>query len=1032
MRSRLPSGHALALGISSLALGAALMAPSAAVAQATSAVRGTVVGAQPGTTVTAIDGNTGQRITARTGANGTYAITGLRPGTYRIEVEGRQPRSVVLPVGLTITFDVPEGGAPGEGAGAGAPAEASGNDIVVVGTRQQEVRSATVSTSVSQAQIENLPQNDRNFLNFAALAPGVNVSPSAGARRVQAGATSADNINVFIDGLSLKNPVNHGGVAGQNFSLGNPFPQSAIQEFKVDTQNFKAEYEQAGSAIITAVTKTGGTEFHGGGFGEWQPKSFIGRPFFDRPGNANNPTGANPKPDYNRWQYGADLGGPIIKDVLHFFAAFEGTDQKLASDAINLQTSQGVPAAVASRYNGTAPKDFSQRLYFGKLTFFATDADTVNLSTFLRRESNLSDFGGTSVPEHGRTLESNNDLFQFEWAHRGNNWLNEFTVAYQKVQNGTPRVTQAPEQILTPGRVPPALQPSTDTIAALGGASFEQYDKQRTLTIKNNITLTGDTHIIKGGLRLAFNKLSREEDFRGNGTYFFEGPNYTSFDASTPFAAEVSTVPVRAAQTNNTQVGVFIQDDWTPDDHWTVNAGIRWDFETDAKNENFITPPAIANALRNYAGWQAAGINAEDYISNGDNRRPYWKAFQPRIGVSYDVKGDRDLILFAGAGRYFDRPLFITAGIETIKSYYQSTSRLNFCDGPNQPTCVAVAAASGGTLPRSYTQYNPAFKNVDTLRAAAIAQGQGGDVWLLNNDTKLPYSDQFNIGIRKRFGPVQTSLAFSHIRSHNIFQFVRGNRYSNGWYTRLLQRDGAGNVIGCTDGGNTWIQDQMPDVDFAACPAKAGDLAGYNGKLNIGRNDGEAVYNAIYITAEKPYSDASGWGFTTSLTLQRPRTNVAQELGSDEFFNGPDQRVYGWQNVPGTEKYRFVGTGIVKLPFDVRFSGTLTLGSGPSFGNIVFGLPNQPQEACCFGNLGGKFYPKETFAYSNLDLRVAKTFEMPWGHDLEASFAAFNVFDTVNRNYSAWGAGSGQNPTFEENGTVGNARSFQAGLKYRF
>ncbi|PWQ83347.1 hypothetical protein DKY64_22570, partial [Stenotrophomonas maltophilia] len=84
-----------------------------------------------------------------------------------------------------------------------------------------------------------------------------------------------------------------------------------------------------------------------------------------------------------------DLGGPIIKDVLHFFAAFEGTDQKLASDAINLQTSQGVPAAIASRYNGTAPKDFSQRLYFGKLTFFATDADTVNLSTFLRRESNL-------------------------------------------------------------------------------------------------------------------------------------------------------------------------------------------------------------------------------------------------------------------------------------------------------------------------------------------------------------------------------------------------------------------------------------------------------------------------------------------------------------------------------------------------------------------------------------------------------------------------------------------------------------------
>ena len=63
---------------------------------------------------------------------------------------------------------------------------------------------------------------------------------------------------------------------------------------------------------------------------------------------------------------------------------------------------------------------------------------------------------------------------------------------------------------------------------------------------------------------------------------------------------------------------------------------------------------------------------------------------------------------------------------------------------------------------------------------------------------------------------------------------------------------------------------------------------------------------------------------------------------------------------------------------------------------------------------------------------MAKNFELPWGHDFEVSFAAFNVFDTVNRNYTAWGAGSGQNPTLEENGTVGNARSFQAGVKYRF
>jgi outer membrane receptor protein involved in Fe transport len=88
-----------------------------------------------------------------------------------------------------------------------------------------------------------------------------------------------------------------------------------------------------------------------------------------------------------------------------------------------------------------------------------------------------------------------------------------------------------------------------------------------------------------------------------------------------------------------------VQDDWTPDEHWTINAGLRWDFETNAKNEKFVTPAKIATALANYPGWKAAGIDPEDYISTGDNRKPVWKAFQPRLGVSYDVNGDRDLVL---------------------------------------------------------------------------------------------------------------------------------------------------------------------------------------------------------------------------------------------------------------------------------------------------------------------------------------------------------------------------------------------------
>lgn len=1016
-------------GISAGAFAAALMVSTSALAQTTSALRGHVEGASAGTTVTITDNSTGRTVTATVDANGNYFVPGLRPGTYRVEAPGVEAEAIVVPVGQTVVYDI----APP------AAAPAGGSEVVVTGRRgRNEVRTATITTNVSPLQIENLPQNDRNFLNFAALAPGVSVSPPGSNRQVQAGAVSPDQTNVFIDGLSMKNPINHGGLSGQNFSEGNPFPQLAIQEFAVNTQNFKAEYEQAGSAIITAVTKTGGQELHGTLFGEWQPKAFFGRPYFDRPGKANNLAGTNPKPDYGRWQYGADLGGPIIKDVLHFYGAFEATDKTKPSGNVELKSP--VPANLISQYNGSYGLDFSQKLYFGKLTLFASAQDTINLSAFIRDESNTGGVGGTSVPSHGGPINNKVKNFQVDWSHRGDNWLNELFLSYSVVENGARRGSAGPEIVLSDGI-------NFGTVAALGAASFEQNDSLKSWTIKDNVTFYGGAHTIKAGAKVSFNKYARLEDNRSNGGYFFNAANYTGFDTSTPYGARINVKTFEPARANNTQIGLFVQDDWALDDHWTFNLGLRWDFETNAKNEKFVTPADIAAALRAYPGWKAAGINPEDYISTGKNRDPFWGAFQPRIGISYDVNGDRDLVFFAGAGRYYDRPLFITSGIETIKATRERVPEVRFCTEvttggvPNCQDLRNTNQANPGTLPRGTIPWSPAYRDVNALRTAAASIGSGGDIWLLNNKTKLPYSDQFNIGVRKRFGEIQTALTYSHIRSHNVFRFVRGNRYSNGWYTRRLQYsptdlngDGQLNdVTGCTNGGNTWIQDSFPNIDYAACPATQGDLAGFDGKLNIGDNSGKAVYNAIYLTAEKPFTANSRWGFTAALTVQFARTNVAQELANnDEFYNGASVDAYGWGWVQGVEKYRFVGTGIFRGPFDTVISGTLTMSSGPAFGNVIFGLPNQPQEACCYGNMGGVFFPDTLLGYETLDLRIAKNFKMPWGHDLEASFAAFNVFDTVNRNYSAWGAGSGANPTFRESGTVGNARSFQAGLKYKF
>ena len=114
----------------------------------------------------------------------------------------------------------------------------------------------------------------------------------------------------------------------------------------------------------------------------------------------------------------------------------------------------------------------------------------------------------------------------------------------------------------------------------------------------------------------------------------------------------------------------------------------------------------------------------------------------------------------------------------------------------------------------------------------------------------------------------------------------------------------------------------------------------------------------------------------------------------------------------------------------------LTLTSCPSFGKLLAPWNSSiqpPDGACCYSNFGGVYFPKKDIGYKRLDLRVAKTFKMPWGHEATIDFAAFNVFNWLNRNYSAWGAGAGDNPPLKENSQVGNdQREFQVGLKYKF
>ncbi len=153
-------------------------------------------------------------------------------------------------------------------------------NVTVIGEKTQivlDTRSSAVSSNITPQQMEDLPLANRNFISFAGLAPGISITQDndAGGVYFGSGGAKTEQVNAFIDGLSYKNDLIVGGAFMQDSARGNPFPQNAVQEYQVLTQNYKAEYEKSAAAVITAVTKSGGNDFHGDFMYFFQNKGMV-------------------------------------------------------------------------------------------------------------------------------------------------------------------------------------------------------------------------------------------------------------------------------------------------------------------------------------------------------------------------------------------------------------------------------------------------------------------------------------------------------------------------------------------------------------------------------------------------------------------------------------------------------------------------------------------------------------------------------------------------------------------------------------
>ena len=1002
--------RARVLGAASALAVATLMTAGAASAQVVnSTLRGTVYEgdvAEPGGTIVARDVATGFVTRGRISDSGTYVMNGLRPGTYEVTVtsaDGQVGTDVVtLSIGQVATLDLNVAVATGSRV-ADSGESSTVEDIVVTGRRIFEVRTSEVATNVSQQQIRNLPQVDRNFLNFAALAPGVTVNQDPAERTIASGAQSANAINVFIDGQSQKSNILDGGFAGQDDSRGNPFPQGAIREFRVLTQNFKAEYEQASSAIITAVTASGTNEFHGEFFVTYQDSDWRAQDVFSM-------RRGQPKPQLDRMEYGGTISGPIIQDRLHFLASYERKDETRSNTVFLNRTEY---SSLFANDLGVFEAPFEEDLYFGKLSWQIDDRQILDLSVTYRTEQDIRDFGNQNSASRANAINIDRQSAVLRHQFQGEGFLNVFSIDYNQSiynpqafnfdQSGQTYLSYRDADGTTPGFQ--FNYNTNDFIFARGGGTNNQNIEDTVVTFRNDLTFNEiefyGSHTIKMGARYAIHDYSVAKFFNRNPQFTYD-VNGTILGSTTIPLRVTLNLPTQPTEARNNTTGLYIQDDWQVTDKLEINLGIRWDYEDNAVNNDYVTPQNIRQVLAAFQATPgfAPPVNVADYISDGD-RDAFTGAFQPRIGFSYDVFGDEQTVVFGGAGRYYDRIGFNFAFSERFAPVNRSREIFFSPNG---------GAFGGRTDTVAWRPEYGTAAGLDTLLGGT--QGRG-EIFLVRNDAPVPYTDQFNFGARQKFGDIQTAVTFSYAKTENEF----------GWYR--VNVNSANSVV--------VRPSQFTD------PA-TGQPYAFNDGVFYSDHNREREYKAMFVTIDRPYTEDSGYGFSVSYTLADGEQNGSRDQGLGSFdFDYPTLAASPYFNTPGVERHRVVASGTLRLPMDFLLSSVVTLGSGRPFtiGNVGAGA--KPDWFAGYPDRRA-FLPGLNFATRQVDLRLAKSFTVLGGHTVEGMVDAINVFNF--KNYNGYNTGLRLNngtPLADFNPMFGAptsqalpTRTIQLGLRYRF
>lgn len=885
------------------------------------------------------------------------------------------------------------------------------NDVVVsANSLTKRIDRLGSSTAITAQSIQQLPTQNRNFNNLSALAPTTNGTNISGQR--------ASSTNYVIDGASARNNLTSGAIGSGPYSLS----LEAIREFEVATNVYDVSRGREGGGTVSAVTKSGTNTLTGSVF-DYYRSDFLASPY-DIRGNKRTQK-------FTTNQYGFSLGGPIIKDKLHFFAALDRQDETMPffiadiqskDDEISLGISKGALDSVVNigraKYGlGSGPQtgEFKRKTLAN--TFFARVDWQINDKHRLTIRNNYSDW----LNPISNSDNSNINLFEVwgDFKSRENTtlvalrsqfsptFLNEFKLQYQSatrnyVPNSELPAANIPRAIVTVRSTLPNGTLGSKTVQLGGQRFYPENNLENQVQLINTSYLTVDKYKFTFGTDNTLTYMDTYISSEQNGRFIFNSlTDFNNLNASR-YAREAPINGIPSVQQYILNASLFGQVEFDLAKNINAMFGLRYDVTSFLTQADYN--PVVERTL---------GLRTDSKITDAGK-------VQPRIQLTWDVNGEKKDIIRLGAGLFSSYPV----------NYAQVN---NIQNSGTKVASIDVSRPASGTSLVPVPDF-PAYRR-DPSSAPGIIAGVPYVSTINLNDPNLKMPSIFKgnlsynkiIGDRLRLG---INLLYSYTKNNYVYldrnlvdkpYFTLSNEENRGVFVPAASITAAGitnNVLGrkTNEVGRVLMLTNGAELKQKAMILDASFRYLKDGYLNVSYTLNDAKDNSSYN------------GNVANTSTFRPVKSDPRDLTSI-FYSDNQYRsklvVYGttptWKGFSLGATFRGIGGTRYSMTVDADLNGDFVGGPGDDNDLAFVFDPNSPNTSAAnkasmekvlanpdnrskeyilksLGKIADRNGGVNPFS-GTFDVRLQKDIKTYKNQKLTLSFDAFNFANLLNKKW---------------------------------